>query len=88
MSDGPNLAPDATDKLAAQVASLWRVLRAFAATHPDLPALIEELSKVERAQETAAVAWPISDDAIELAHAMLREMIESLEKVRKDRLKL
>jgi len=75
---------DAIDILGAQVSALWMVLRAFAATHQDLGALIQELLIVEQKQIDYGISAPISDQALELSRAMLREMIEVLETVHKD----
>ncbi|MDQ3562720.1 MAG: hypothetical protein M3436_00805 [Pseudomonadota bacterium] len=76
---------DAVDILGVQVSALWMVLRAFAATHPDLGALIQQLLMVEQKLLDQGIADPVSDRALELSHATLREMIESLETAHKNR---
>ena len=78
-------APDADEILGAQIGTLWMVFRAFAATHQNLGSLIAELRILEEKEKDHGLALPVSDRAIEFSHAALRELIEVLEKVHKDR---
>jgi hypothetical protein len=84
---GTKPADDAVDILGAQVATLWKVLRIVATTHPNLDALIGELLKLEQTELDQSVSYPLSERALELSRAMLRETLEELESIRNDQKK-
>lgn len=71
--------------MGAQVITLWSVLRAFAATHPDLPALIAELKKIQQYRQTHDLVFPVADRALDLSQEVLSGTISLLEELDKSR---
>jgi hypothetical protein len=73
------------DILSAQIGTLWMVLRAFGAAHPNRPALISELEKCLSREIDHGVALPLGDDALQLAQEQLQEMLVALRALNTDK---
>lgn len=85
MAPDPSRSKDADDVLAQQIGALWMALRAFGAAHPDLDGLILALRAATQRLSDHQIAEPASDRASEIALAALQEVVDELERVRKDR---
>ena len=78
------LSPEAAATV-AQVTMLWMVVRALAASHPDLPAVLAELRQLAAHEDAHDVYSPLPDRALDGARQQLQEFVAQLEALNKNR---
>lgn len=71
--------------LTAHSMMLWMVVRALAASHPDLGSVLRELRRLEALEDAHGVYSQLPDQAVQSAHRELQETVALLEQLHKSR---